>query len=65
MEEGKKVTDLSDKELLENYEQIDSRIDAEYKILGSLKATKNEHLNEILRRFGGKIDGISKESNIR
>lgn len=65
MEEGKKVTDLSDKELLENYEQIDSRIDAEYKILGSLKTTKNEHLNEILRRFGGKIDGISKESNIR
>lgn len=65
MEEGKKVTDLSDKELLENYEKIDSRIDAEYKILGSLKTTKNEHLNEILRRFGGKIDGISKESNIR
>lgn len=65
MEEGKKVNDLSDKELLENYEQIDSRIDAEYKILGSLKTTKNEHLNEILRRFGGKIDGISKESNIR
>lgn len=65
MEEGKKVTDLSDKELLENYEQIDSKIDAEYKILGSLKTTKNEHLNEILRRFGGKIDGISKESNIR
>lgn len=65
MEEGKKVTDLSDRELLENYEQIDLRIDAEYKILGSLKTTKNEHLNEILRRFGGKIDGISKESNIR
>ena len=65
MEEGKKITDLSDKELLENYEQIDSRIDAEYKILGSLKTTKNEHLNEILRRFGGKIDGISKESNMR
>lgn len=65
MEEGKKVIDLADEELLEKYEQIDSRIDAEYKILGSLKATKNEHLNEILRRFGGKIDGISKESNIR
>lgn len=65
MEDSKKVTDLADEELLENYEQIDSRIDAEYKILGSLKTTKNEHLNEILRRFGGKIDGISKESNIR
>lgn len=57
MEDSKKVTDLADEELLENYEQIDSRIDAEYKILGSLKTTKNEHLKEILRRFGGKING--------
>lgn len=57
MEDSKKVTDLADEELLEKYEQIDSRIDAEYKILGSLKTTKNEHLKEILRRFGGKING--------
>lgn len=58
MEENKKVADLTDKELLENYEKIDLRIDAEYKILNSLKATKNEHLDEIIKRFGGKANAV-------
>ena len=54
MEESKKVVDLSDKELLNNLENIDVRIDAEYRILSVLKASRNEHLQEILKRFGDK-----------
>lgn len=53
MDESKKVKDLTDEELLENYKKIDLKIDAEYKIINSLKATKNEHLTEIIERFKG------------
>ena len=49
MGESKKVADLSDKELLENFEDIDVRIDAEYRILSVLKASRNEHLQEIYK----------------
>lgn len=52
--ETKRIPDLSDDELLEGYISVDDQISAEYKILSSLKGTKNEYLFEILKRFGGK-----------
>ncbi len=52
--EAKRIPDLSDEELLEGYNSVDDQISAEYKILSSLKGTKNEYLFEILKRFGGK-----------
>lgn len=56
--EEKKTVDLTDKELLQEYELSNQKIDAEYKILKVLKGRREEQLSEIIKRFGGQINGL-------
>lgn len=45
------IPDLSDEELIEGYHSVEDQISAEYKILSSLRGTKDEYLQEIFKRF--------------
>lgn len=56
--EEKKTADLTDKELLQEYELSEQKIDAEYKILKVLKGRREEQLSEIIKRFGGQVNGL-------
>lgn len=56
--EEKKTADLTDKELLQEYELSNQKIDAEYKILKVLKGRREEQLSEIIKRFGGQVNGL-------
>lgn len=56
--EEKKTVDLTDKELLQEYELSEQKIDAEYKILKVLKSRREEQLNEIIKRFGGESSNL-------
>lgn len=56
--EEKKTVDLTDKELLQEYELSNQKIDAEYKILKVLKGRREEQLSEIIKRFGGQVNDL-------
>ncbi len=51
MEKSRKVTDLTNAELIEELTDVDNKIDAEYSILSVLRSRKKEVQDEINRRF--------------
>lgn len=52
-ETSKKITELSNSELLEQLNEINEQIEIDYKILSARKAVKKEVIDEIIKRFGG------------
>lgn len=53
MDESKKVTDLTDEELIQEFRLADEKISNEYKIISTYKSRKQEVQEEILKRFKG------------
>jgi hypothetical protein len=53
MEECKKVTDLTNKELAQELKLTDEKIKNEYKIISTYRSRNQEIQEEILKRFEG------------
>lgn len=49
--ESRKVSDLSNEELLKEIEDIDIQITSQYKIISHQKAVKNEFIEELKNRL--------------